>query len=65
MLAELMGLEKFRGMLPLVGEPIELPDAVRPWDCRYGDMGECGTDTPLLEESFLDCEKVEPAFELV
>lgn len=39
-LAELMGREKLRAMLDLVGDPIELPDKFRLWVCKYGDMGE-------------------------
>ena len=64
----LSGLEKLNDGLANRGAPAdrsELIDGDRGNAGTKGDSGECGADTPLLPESFLGCENVEPAFELV
>lgn len=68
-LALLSGREKLkdgRGREGAIVEYSELIDGDRGIAGMYGDMGECGIDVPLLEESLRGCEeKVEPALELV
>lgn len=66
-LDRLRGREKLnagRGRWPVL-EASELIDGDRGRDRVNGDMGECGIDMPLLEDSLRGLENVEPAFELV
>lgn len=64
----LKGLEKLNVCLAARGAPT---DNSEPIDGDLGkggtkgDKGECGIETPLLDDSFLGCENIDPALELV